>query len=97
MWDVPPSVFPNRQRTVQTRVRLTPPGTKYLDRWNQVDVALKKNFRVGGYQFTAQADVYNALNSAVVTTQTDVFGTRLNEPNTILQGRLLRLVYQMKW
>ena len=26
-------------------MRLTRPGTMYLDRWNQVDVAIKKNFR----------------------------------------------------
>ena len=78
-------------------VRLTPPGTKYLNRWNQVDVAFKKNFHFGGYQFTAQADVYNALNSSVVTLQTDVFGPSLDFPNTILQGRLLRLVSQVKW
>ncbi|MBI3493471.1 MAG: TonB-dependent receptor [Acidobacteria bacterium] len=97
VWDVPASVFPNGRRTVPVQVRLTPPGTKYLDRWNQVDVAFKKNFRLGGYQFTAQADVYNALNSSVVTLQTEVFGPSLDFPNTILQGRLLRLVSQVKW
>jgi hypothetical protein len=97
VWDVPASVFPNGRRTEAVQVRLTPPGTKYLDRWNQVDVALKKNFRFGNYQFTAQADVYNALNSAPVTTHTQTFGPSLDFPNTILQGRLLRLVTQVKW
>ena len=97
VWNVPASAFPNGQRTVTTLVRLTPPGTKYLPRWNQVDVAFKKNFRLGRYQYTAQADVYNALNSAVVTLQTEVFGSTLDFPNTILQGRLLRLVAQIKW
>jgi hypothetical protein len=97
VWDVPASVFPNGQRTVQTLVRLTAPGTKYLPRWNQVDIAFKKNFRLAGYQLTAQADVYNALNSAVVTTETQTFGPSLEFPNTILQGRLLRLVAQVKW
>jgi hypothetical protein len=97
VWDVPASSFPNRQRTVPVQVRLTPPGTKYLSRWNQLDVAFKKGFTLSGYQFTAQADVYNALNSAVVTLQTETFGPSLDFPNTILQGRLLRLVAQMKW
>ena len=96
-YDVPASAFPNRQRTVPVVVRLTPPGTKYLDRWNQVDVAFKRNFRFGRYSFTAQADVYNALNAAPVTTETQVFGSSLGFPNTILQGRLLRLVTQVKW
>jgi hypothetical protein len=97
VWDVPASVFPKLQRTVPVQVRLTPPGTKYLPRWNQLDVAFKKSFTLSGYQFTAQADVYNALNSAVVTLQTETFGPSLDFPNTILQGRLLRLVAQMKW
>ena len=97
VWNVPASVFPGGQRTVSTLVRLTPPGTKYLDRWNQVDIAFKRNFRFAGYQFTAQADVYNALNSGVVTTETQTFGPSLEFPNTILQGRLLRLVAQVKW
>jgi hypothetical protein len=96
-WDVPASEFPNRQRTEAVRVRLTAPGTEYLDRWNQVDVALKKVFRVGMYNFTAQADVYNLLNGANVTTRTEAFGSSLGFPNSILQGRLLRLVAQVKW
>jgi hypothetical protein len=97
VWDVPTSVFPDRQRTERTIVRLTPPGTKYLPRWNQVDIAFKKNFQLAGYQLTAQADVYNALNAAPVLTETQTFGTSLGTPNTILQGRLLRLVTQVKW
>ena len=78
-------------------MRLTPPGTKFLERWNQTDIAFKKNFQLAGYQLTAQADVYNALNGAAVTTETQTFGTSLGFPNTILQGRLLRLVAQIKW
>jgi hypothetical protein len=97
VWEVPISDFPNRQRTAPVQVRLTPPGTRYLDRWNQVDIAFKRNFRFGHYQFTAQADVYNALNAAPVTLETQIFGSRLGFPNTILQGRLLRLVTQVKW
>jgi hypothetical protein len=96
-WDVPASLYPNGQRTQSVVIRLTPPGTKYLDRWNQVDVAIKKNFTFGGYQFTAQADVYNAMNASPVTTQTQDFGPQLDFPNTILQGRLLRMVAQVKW
>jgi hypothetical protein len=97
VWDVPASVFPNRQRTVTTQVRLDKPGTNYLERWNQVDVAFKKHFRFGRYQYTAQLDLYNALNAAPVLTETTAFGPRLGFPNTILQGRLPRLVAQVKW
>jgi hypothetical protein len=73
------------------------PGTLYYPRWNQLDVAIKKSFRLAGYQLTAQADVYNALNGSNVTTETQTYGPNLGRPQTILQGRLLRLVTQVRW
>ncbi|MGE3512841.1 MAG: hypothetical protein AB7N65_28600, partial [Vicinamibacterales bacterium] len=96
-WNVPASVFPGGQRTQVVNVRLDQPGTTYLDRWNQVDIAFKKTFNVGNRSFTAQADVYNLLNGANVTTDTTTFGPNLRFPNTILQGRLLRLVAQARF
>jgi hypothetical protein len=97
VWNVPASAFPGGQRTAVTLVRLNEPGTLYYPRWNQLDVAIKKSFRFAGYQFTAQADVYNALNGSNVTTETQTYGPQLGRPNTILQGRLLRLVTQIRW
>ena len=97
VWDIPASVFPGGQRTVAVSTRLTPPGTKYLERWNQVDIAVKKSFRFSKYSLTTQLDFYNVLNSAVVTTQIPTFGPSLDFPQTILQGRLPRLVAQIKW
>jgi hypothetical protein len=97
VWNVPASRFPNGQRTETVNVRLTAPGTLYQERWNQVDVAFKKTFNVGGRSFTAQADVYNLLNGANVLTDTQTFGPNLRFPNTILQGRLLRLVAQARF
>jgi hypothetical protein len=60
-------------------------------------VAFKKHFRLSRYQLTAQFDLYNALNAAPVQTDTQVFGSQLGFPNTILQGRLPRLVAQIRW
>jgi len=106
-WVVPASAFPNGQRTqsplsapyslngggVQnvSGVALIPPGTKYEDRWNQVDVSLKKVFRVGRREIQGQMAVFNALNSNVVLAENEQFGASLGEPRNILQGRMLRL------
>lgn len=97
VWNVPASAYPGGQRTASTNVRLNEPGTLYYPRWNQLDVAIKRNFRFAGYQFTAQADVYNALNGSNVTVETQTYGPNLGRPQTILQGRLLRLVTQIRW
>ena len=96
-WNVPASAFPNGQRTQTTNVQLVKPGTKYLERWNQVDVSVKRNFRVGKITYSAQMDIYNALNSSVVNTRTTAFGAAFDFPTAILQARLMRLVAQIKW
>jgi hypothetical protein len=96
-WNVPASVFPNGQRTQTTNVQLIAPGTKYLDRWNQVDIAVKKSFRVGKVTYSSQMDLYNLLNSSVVITRNQSFGPSLDFPTAILQARLMRLVAQIKW
>jgi hypothetical protein len=96
-WDVPISVFPNSQRTQSTLVPLTAPGTRYLERWNQLDISGRKDFRRGRYTFTPQIDLYNALNGAAIQTEITTFGPAQGKPQTILNGRLLRLVAQVKW
>ena len=42
-WTPGAMVFPNGQRTQPVTVPLIAPGTKYGDRWNQVDIGGKKN------------------------------------------------------
>jgi hypothetical protein len=96
-WNVPASVFPNGQRTQTTNVQLVQPGTKYLDRWNQVDISVKKNFRSGKVTYSTQMDLYNLLNSSVVITRTQAFGAAYLFPTAILQGRLMRVATQIKW
>lgn len=81
----------------QVIVPLNEPGTDFLGRHNQLDLRLKRTFRVGSYSIEPQFDAYNALNSGVVLTQNQVFGTALGRPVTILQGRLLRFGLQARW
>src|SRR5262249_14742189 len=69
---------------------LNAPGTKFLERQNQLDIRLKRLFRVHGFTFEAQADAYNALNTGVVLTRVQTLGTNLDRPASILQGRLIR-------
>jgi len=76
---------------------LNAPGTKFLERQNQLDIRLKRLFRVHGFTFEAQADAYNALNTGVVLTRVQTLGTNLDRPASILQGRLIRFGMQAKW
>ena len=76
---------------------LNAPGTKLLNRQNQLDIRLKRLFHLHGFTFEAQADAYNALNTGVVLTRVQTLGAALDRPASILQGRLIRFGMQAKW
>ena len=45
-------------------VNLIPPGSRYEDRWSQLDVRFARTFRVGRTSLQGLFDVYNLLNSS---------------------------------
>ena len=55
------------------------------------------NYNSRGAEYKAQRNVYNALNSGVILTQVQTFGSALDRPATILQGRLMRFGVQARW
>jgi hypothetical protein len=101
IWNVDRTTFRNLTGATLTQssvnVQLIGPGTKFLDRQNQLDIRLKRLFRFRGATFEAQADAYNALNTGVVLTRVQTYGTALDRPASILQGRLFRLGLQARW
>jgi hypothetical protein len=78
-------------------VQLVAPGTKRLDRQNQADLRLKRIFTFGRTQIEGQFDAYNAFNSGVVLSRVQTFGSALDRPASILQGRLIRIGAQLRW
>jgi hypothetical protein len=96
-WTPAASVFPGAQRTQSVTVNLIPPGSQYFDRWTQLDLSFRKVFTVGRYRIDGALDMFNALNSNVVLSQNQAFGSTLGQPLAVLQGRLLRLSTQLKF
>jgi hypothetical protein len=78
-------------------VPLIPPGTKFLDRQNQADLRLKRVFTFGRVQVEGQVDAYNAFNSGVILSRVQTYGSALDRPASILQGRLIRFGAQLRW
>ncbi|MQA28438.1 MAG: hypothetical protein GEU82_01170 [Luteitalea sp.] len=95
-WAVPATLFPGG-RTQAVTVGLIPPGSEYLERWNQLDLEVKKSFRLGRVQIEPAVELYNTLNSNVVLTQNQSFGSTLGQPQRVLQGRLVRLSSQIRF
>ncbi|HMF95520.1 MAG TPA: carboxypeptidase regulatory-like domain-containing protein [Vicinamibacterales bacterium] len=95
-WAVPANLFPGG-RTQPVTVNLVPPGSQYLSRWNQLDVSFRKTVTLGRVRVDGALDVFNSLNTSVVLSQNQNFGSTLGQPQAVLQGRLLRVSSQLKF
>jgi Carboxypeptidase regulatory-like domain/TonB-dependent Receptor Plug Domain len=81
-------------------IPLTPHGTEFLDRINQLDFSLAKWFEVGGgRRLQLQADIFNITNANPVLGVRSVnFGTAAyNQVSSILNPRVIRFGAQLKW
>jgi len=96
-WSVPSSYYPGGQRTGGSAIQLFAPGSNFFEYWTQVDLAIRRIFRFGGYETSAQLDIYNALNAATVVDEIDSYGGSFGRPTRLLQGRILRTAFQIKW
>jgi hypothetical protein len=76
----------------QLIVRLTPPGTRFLDRWNQLDLSLRRKFNFGGSRrITLGITAFNALNNAALLDQNVNFGSGLGTPTDVMVPRIVRV------
>ncbi len=78
-------------------VQLIPPGTKYLQRWNQVDFRLGRKFRIRHADVQGRFDVFNLLNSSSTLSVTQTLGPSLDRPTRIMQGRLIAVGAQLNF
>jgi hypothetical protein len=69
---------------------LNEPGTVFLDRVNQLDFAVSKDFRRGRFVVRPQFDFFNALNSNAITQVNTAYGPSFLQPQSILNPRLIR-------
>ena len=92
-WAVPANLFPGG-RTQPVTVRVNPPGRDFNDRWNELDIQLKRVFRAGGMTFEPGMDLYNVFNGNAVMIQNTSFGSALGMPTRIIQGRIMRVTLQ---
>ena len=104
-WNITPTtryadgtlVIPNMTNPSLT-INLVAPNQQWLPRFNQLDFGTKRSFRFGnGREIQVQLDIFNALNSNVVLTQNQTFGSSLGQPLSILTPRLARVAAQVKF
>ena len=96
-WPVPAALFPGGITEAVT-LSLLSPGVSFLDRWNQLDLSVRRNFRVGGrFELRPALEMYNLTNGAVVLSRNNNFGPALDTPLSVLQGRLTKLTLLVKF
>ena len=71
-------------------IRLNEPGSLFLDRVNQLDFAVSRDFRTGRFNVRPQVDFFNALNNNAITQVNANFGPSLLQPQSVLNPRLVR-------
>jgi hypothetical protein len=97
-WQPAANLYPNGQRTQAQTIIINEPGSLYLERWNQVDINIRKNIRHGSNKVhTFQLDVFNVFNNNSIRSTTDAVGASLGQVTAIMPGRFPRVAYQFKW
>jgi hypothetical protein len=96
-WVPAATLFPNAQRTLADGFVLNPPGSLFWDRWNQIDINVKKNFRHNNKVLTFQVDVFNILNANPIRGGNNSVGGSLGNATTIMLGRFPRLAVNYKF
>ncbi len=74
----------------QASVGVFEPGNRYGDRLNQLDLSFTKIVRMGWSSLDLNVDLYNALNSDAIITQTSQDRTTWLRPTSIIQARFLK-------
>ncbi len=93
-YQVPAALLTPGQAT--ETINLNPPGSLYLDRWNQVDVRFAKRFKLSrGGNWQLQADVFNLLDAHPVLAVTTLYGGALGQATQALQPRILTIGAQL--
>ena len=89
-------VIPNMTPTTYV-LDLTPPGSDYYDRLNQLDLGVRKMFKIRGIQYSGQADIFNATNSSYIKSQTTTLGSSFGQVLSTLQPITVRLALQLRF
>jgi hypothetical protein len=63
-------------------IQLVPPGLRYLPRWNQADIVLRRTFKLHDITVQPQVTLFNAFNSNAVLGEGTGLTTRLNPLNS---------------
>ena len=90
-YTVTPAISPGLTQASIT-VPLVAPGDKFYPQRTQVDLGLAKSINFGPVRkLRLQFDVFNLFNANTIMSEFQTYGPRLNQPQEVLVGRLMRI------
>ena len=90
-YTVTPAISPGLTQASIT-VPLVGPGDKFYDQRFQTDLGLAKSIRFGASRrLRLQFDAFNLFNANTVMSRFATYGPRLDQPQEVLVGRLMRV------
>ena len=94
---VPSSAFREAglNRTQPMTIPLLPPGSRFTDRINQIDLRFMKRFETGNLRWMVQGAIYNLINADSVILEHGTFGGNLDFPVQVNQPRSLQLAVRV--
>jgi len=88
--EIRPSLGRNLAGRNNVVIDLVPPNTIFEPRLQQLDLRLTRKFRTHGAVFSANVDLYNALNGSSVLNQTTRYGAAWGNVVQVMGGRMLK-------
>jgi len=74
-----------------TTVWVAPYGTTRLPNIAQLDMSVRKTWRMGGRTFEPRIDFFNLTNQASLITRVATFGPNYQRASSIQRGRLIKV------
>jgi hypothetical protein len=78
-------------------ISLIQPATEFDPRINQLDLRLTRAFKVNAMRLRAIVDVYNVFNRNTALVINTTYGPSWLNPTQIMDGRLLKLGFQLEF
>ena len=92
-------ILPSTFQPATASVPLTAANAYFLERINQLDFKVQKNFKVSRFSVSPQFEVFNMNNSPAMisTLSNNVLSSSYRYANSIMQPRMIGVGAQVKW
>ena len=82
---------------VSQSLAVEPRATTRLPALNQLDLSIKRSWKLGATSFEPRVDIYNALNASTILGRNSQLGPAYGQVSNIQRGRLIKVGFNMEF